>query len=200
MPTLRFEAVRTLPQVSITFDEATEEELMMSANVTDYPLQAAISEFEFVQDHSQRKPNIWTVEAVVTETPLPGGIGSIPMRGDSRIASTYLLLDQRLENICYYTTAKLGVIGPCLLVSASMGFNNRGMSIISLELKEIKFAHSELVQLPPAVPKRRKPPAKPGPQTKKKDTKSKLQIKSEIILTGLASAFSPEGLAKTLKK
>ena len=201
MPTLRFEATRDRPLLLVTFDEALEEEIAFGANVTDHPVEGSARSQEFVQDHSQRKPNILTAEVVVTETPFPTGMGNIPSQGAPRIVSPYALLDDRLQDPCYYISTRIGVQGPFLLESATMTWGNPDMATIRLEMKQVRFAFSEQVELPPAVPKKIKKKKNPGPQTKTRDKKNTSRLASELFLgTGDITRTASKAAASISKK
>jgi hypothetical protein len=146
---------------SITFDGILRESWEFSGKVTDHPVE----EFDFVIDNRQRNPNTLEVEAVMTRTrfyesetfgQLVASEGLFDPLSDTK---SFLELYSRIS-LFTYTSVRLGVVENLMIEDFSFEIDKLDRIEFKISFKEIVFATSVFVDLPPIQVRRQEPVVK----------------------------------------
>ena len=145
----------------LVFDGIKEEIRSFPANVTDHPTE------EPTVDNRQRLPQRLALEGLVSATPIrfeePVGppnpdLGILfPVDGEDRIRAALDFLRQNENELWDYVSIRTGVVENLMIENMDLESTNAREGVFELELKEVIFGRSELVDLPPV----RRPPQEP---------------------------------------
>jgi hypothetical protein len=166
----------------LVFDGIKEEMRSFPANVTDHPTE------EPTVDNRQRLPQRLSLEGIVTATPLryeePEGppnpnLGVLfPVDGEDRIRAALDFLRQNDQELWDYVSIRTGVVENLMIENMELESTNVREGVFELEMKEVLFGRSELVDLPPVRRPSQEPPVEEGDQ----EGKEVEEIKTRTVL------------------
>jgi hypothetical protein len=193
---------------SITFDGILRESWEFSGKVTDHPVE----EFDFVIDNRQRNPNTLEVGAVMTRTrfyenetfgQLVASEGLFDPLSDTK---SFLELYSRIS-LFTYTSVRLGVVENLMIEDFSFEIDKLDRIEFKISFKEIVFATSVFVDLPPIQVRRQEPvvnecvqPANEiliyGPELPAQNNERKIRSVLSRFTSAEARGFTPEGVVE----
>lgn len=152
----------------LVFDGVISENWEFPGTVVDHPVE----DYAFVTDHRQRKPNTISVRAVLTGTPLLNlgdaqilDFTGLLSEGPQRYRRARKFLEEYApKSLFAYSSVRMGVVENLMIESFSFDVDKQDRIEFSIDLKEVVFGRTELVELPPIQQPRAQPPVVCGPQ------------------------------------
>lgn len=156
MPSLRVQSTGD----TIYFEGVASERFAHSADVTDHPVENR----QNVSDHRQQMPLRITVEGIITGHPLIHDNGRLvrgidpeaaifgdPVTtfGNARLLEAVRFFEANEDELVEYVSARTGVRRDLFIESFSYDIDNEERIVFEIELLEIIFGRSEIVDLPP---------------------------------------------------
>lgn len=174
----------------IYFEGVQSERFVHSAAVTEHPIENR----QNVIDHRQQAPLRVTVEGITTAHPLIHESGRLvravnpeadvfgdPIEtfGNARLLQAVRFFENNEDRLFEYVSIKLGVVSDLLIESWAYDVDNESRLVFEIELIEVRFGRSEIVDLPPI----RRRPSEPNVDVGDEDgTEVEDDIKRQTIL------------------
>lgn len=175
---------------TLTFDTSFEESYSPELLVADHPMEKGIN----VTDNIQKLAEIFTIPAMVTETPWENMPGP---RGAERIEAAKDFLRSCEEQPLTIGTSR-GRIVDCAIVRWPYVQDNSGKVRFDITFKQLRFAYAELIPIP-------KPIGRVASGTTKKqqftnDQLAALSIAKARVLAAIAQAKYDQENSSWLKR
>jgi hypothetical protein len=143
----------------LVFDGVLSENWEFSGTVVDHPVE----DYAFVTDHRQRKPNTISIRAVITATPFI--VEGQQSAGANRYRRARKFLEEYAQkSIFTYSSFRMGIVENLMIENFSFDVDNQDRIEFTIDLKEVVFGRTELVELPPIREPRAQPPVDRCPQ------------------------------------
>ena len=145
----------------LQFDVVLTETFTPKNLVTDVPVEDGT----VFSDHIQRQPFIFTVIAIISETPFLDEQISV-----TRLLDAIAFLDRAGDDILTYTSTRFGLIEQLALTGWSYTNDDFDRLEFTLSFKQIKIAEAEIVSIPRPSPPAATPVRDCGEQPPKAET------------------------------
>lgn len=157
----------------IRFSSVLTETHTQAGNITEHPIEKR----EDVSDHRQKLPFRLSIEAVVTGNPMVSRIGGpiasvggrsvedeFGVYGDARLRLAVEFFDRNQDQTFEYLSARLGRIRDLMIESVEYTVDKEQRLVFNIELKQVSFGRSEIVDLPPLARRTQEPTIVQCPQ------------------------------------